>query len=123
MAWVPILKIVLAIGVAAALVRQCRKPAGWPGRWIVALMNRSHAGLTDWGLSHVTIDRDFRMLDVGCGGGATVRRLAAAADLGKVSGIDYSHASVAASRAANADAIASGRVDIRFGSVSRLPYP
>src|SRR5215471_16629418 len=123
MAWAPVLKIALAAGAVAMFVRQCRKPAGWPGRWIVTLMNRSHAGLTGWGLSHVAIDRNFRILDVGCGGGATIRRLASAADLGKVCGVDYSRASVAASRATNADAIAAGRVEIQEGSVSRLPYP
>jgi ubiquinone/menaquinone biosynthesis C-methylase UbiE len=38
------------------------------------------------------------MLDVGCGGGRTISKLAAAASDGRVYGIDYSAPSVAAVR-------------------------
>lgn len=118
-----IVRLVLAAGLIGVLIRQCRKPAGWPGRFIARGMNRSHSALTDWGLSHVAIAKPFRILDVGCGGGGTVQKLAAAASDGKVCGVDYSAASVAASRATNAAAIAAGRVEIQEASVSRLPYP
>jgi SAM-dependent methyltransferase len=86
-------------------------------------MNRSHAGVTAWGLAHVPIEPHFTILDVGCGGGRTIQRLADQASDGKVFGIDYSPASVAASRRTNASAIAAGRADVREGSVSALPFP
>jgi SAM-dependent methyltransferase len=112
-----------AIAVASvALVRQFRKPALWPGQVIARVMNMSHRGLTRWGLGHLTLARDSVVLDVGCGGGSTIRHLAALALDGKVFGIDYSRASVAVARRTNAPAIESGRVDIRHGSVSSLPY-
>ena len=113
---------IVAVAASAIVVRQCRKPAGWPGRLVLWLMNRSHAGLTDWGLSHLRIEPSFTILDVGCGGGRTIRALAAAAPRGKVYGVDYSAASVAASRRANAESIAAGRVDVQQGSVSRLAF-
>jgi SAM-dependent methyltransferase len=112
------------IGLVAAgvLVRQCRKPAWLPGRLIAMQMNVSHRGLTDWALSHVTIEKQFSILDVGCGGGKTVQRLAERAIDGKVCGVDYSPASVATARRTNAAGIASGRVDIRQSTVSALPF-
>ena len=75
--------------VAAILVvtRQCRKPTRWAGKPYLWLMNISHSGLTDWGLQHVVIEKRFTM-DVGCGGGKTVDKLAAMASDGKVYGID-----------------------------------
>lgn len=105
------------------MVSQCRKPSGPVGRRILAAMNQRHSRVTDWGLAHVTIGGAFTILDVGCGGGRTVQKLAAAASEGKVCGIDYSPTSVAHAVETNRADIAGGRVDIREGTVSRLPYP
>src|SRR5438132_3316309 len=85
-------------------------------------MNRHHSKLTDWGLSHVAIRKTDRVLDIGCGGGRTINKLAAMATAGKVHGIDYSEQSVAASRRANARLIDIGRIEIEHGSVSHLPF-
>jgi len=82
-----------------------------------------HAALTDWGLTHVTVNPADACLDVGCGGGRTVQKLAAIAVAGRVCGIDYSEASVRASRRTNADAIVAGGVTIALASVAALPYP
>ncbi len=114
--------VALAI-LAAALINQCRKPAGWLGRYVCWSMNRRHSNVTDWGLQHVSIRKDDTILDVGCGGGRTIQKLSAVATAGKVFGVDYSAASVAASRSANAEAISMGRVDVRQASVSELPFP
>lgn len=113
---------ILGIGAAAVFIRQCRKPEWIPGRLIAMQMNFSHGRLTEWGLTHVRIEPNFTILDVGCGGGRTIQRLAALAPAGKVYGIDYSKASVATARRTNAALIADGRVDIRSGTVSALPF-
>ena len=66
--------------------------------------------------------KNATILDVGCGGGETVRKLAALAPEGNVIGLDYSAASVAVSRETNAQEIESGRVQIEQGSVAVLPF-
>ncbi len=86
-------------------------------------MNSSHSKLTDWGLEHISIENHHTILDVGCGGGRTVSKLAAIATQGKVYGIDYSDESVATTKRANARWIDLGRVEIRRSSVSQLPFP
>ena len=86
-------------------------------------MNASHSKLTDWGLEHVSIENRYTILDVGCGGGRTVGKLAAIATQGKVYGVDYSCESVAATERTNAQWINLGRVEARHGSVSELPFP
>jgi ubiquinone/menaquinone biosynthesis C-methylase UbiE len=101
---------------------QCRKPTGRMGRFTLWRMNWSHSRLTDWGLTKITIEPHSTILDVGCGGGRTVSKLAAIATQGKVCGIDYSDESVAVSKKTNARWIDLGRVEIREGSVSRLPF-
>jgi SAM-dependent methyltransferase len=117
----------LTFSIAALLVAlvmgQCRKPRWMLGRLMVSTMNRSHSRLTDWGLGHVTVEPRASILDVGCGGGRTIQKLAATATSGHACGVDYSAASVAAARRLNRDAIATGHVHIVRGSVSHLPFP
>jgi ubiquinone/menaquinone biosynthesis C-methylase UbiE len=107
---------------ADRVIGQCRKPSGFFGRFILWDMNRHHSKLTDWGLSHVSIKKTDTILDAGCGGGRTVNKLAAMASGGKVHGIDYSEESVTAAHRNNTRWIDIGRVSIREGSVSQLPF-
>jgi ubiquinone/menaquinone biosynthesis C-methylase UbiE len=118
-----ILRLALAVLLVAWLFQQVRKPSGWLGRRVVRAMNLSHATMTDWGLQQVTVPKNATILDVGCGGGWTVRKLVALAPEGKVVGLDYSSASVAVSRDTNAREIEAGRVRIEQGSVAALPFP
>jgi ubiquinone/menaquinone biosynthesis C-methylase UbiE len=111
------------VSLGHALLRQCSKPSGWLGRMNLRNMNRRHAKLTAWGLTHLAVQPTDVVLDIGCGGGKTIARLAAMANAGKIYGIDYSPTSVATSRETNLQLIAEGRADIREGSVSRLPFP
>ena len=102
--------------------QQCRRPSSTAGRAVLHRMNISHAGVTNWGLSHVEIKPSFTILDVGCGGGQTIKTLSAMATDGKVYGIDYSEESVAVARETNRSAIERGQVEIQLGTVSRLPF-
>jgi ubiquinone/menaquinone biosynthesis C-methylase UbiE len=116
-------KVLFAGALMLYVAGQCRKPSSVLGRRLARAMNFSHDKLTRWGLDHVEIRSDFTMLDVGCGGGRTIETLASVADDGKVFGIDYSAASVAVARERNRSSIERGRVDIREGFVSSLPFP
>ena len=102
--------------------RQCQRPTGWLGRIVLWSMNRRHSRLTDWGLSHLTIGEDDAILDVGCGGGRTVAKLAGLAPRGTVYGIDYAPASVAVARNVNRQLVEAGRVSIQEASISELPF-
>jgi len=101
---------------------QFRNPVGWWGRRVLRTMNKHHSQLTDWGLSHLSIPLGGAILDVGCGGGRTIAKLAAASGTGMVYGIDHSAESVHMASTLNAEMIAGGRVAISVGSVSHLPY-
>jgi ubiquinone/menaquinone biosynthesis C-methylase UbiE len=101
---------------------QCQKPSGLLGRFTLWRMNKSHSKLTDWGLAHISVRPQFTILDIGCGGGRTVGKLAALATQGKVYGVDYSEDSVGVSQKINAAFVAEGRVEIQQASVSQLPF-
>ena len=75
------------------LAGQVKKPDRLAGPFFAWLMNRSHAPLTDWAFTHLEIPEGATALDVGCGGGRTIDKLAAKA--AQVYGIDYAAGSVA----------------------------
>jgi ubiquinone/menaquinone biosynthesis C-methylase UbiE len=85
-------------------------------------MNSRHSRVTDWGLSHASAGERDIILDIGCGGGRTVSKLAAIATQGKVYGIDHSRESVAMAMRTNKKWIDLARVEVREASVSRLPF-
>lgn len=93
------------------------------GRFVLWNMNSRHSKVTDWGLSHVIIEKHYTILDAGCGGGRTVSKLATMAREGKVHGVDYSNESVATATRINKQWIGQGRVEIREASVLQLPFP
>jgi ubiquinone/menaquinone biosynthesis C-methylase UbiE len=92
------------------------------GRLVAARMNRHHEKLTLWGLSKITIGAEFVVLDVGCGGGKTISKLAKMAPQGKVFGIDYSLDMVKFSKKTNKTLIAKNRVEIIQGSVEKMSF-
>jgi len=98
-------------------------PEGRFGAFWARFMNIGHSRLTRWGLSHISINKDDTILDIGCGGGRTVNTLAKIAAEGKVYGIDYSEVSVAVSTSINKKLIDAGRVRILHASVDSLPFP
>jgi len=117
------LRYLVGLAVAGYVLFQARKPDKWFGRIFARAMNKGHDRMTDWGLGHVRIENRFQILDVGCGGGRTIEKLASIAAAGMVYGIDYAEGSITASRQHNAGLIKAGRVVIEKASVSQLPFP
>ena len=101
---------------------QYRCPTGVLGREVALSMNKGHWDLTTWGLKQVNVKTDFIILDVGCGGGKTISRLALRACQGKVYGLDQSLDMVDYSRQINRKLIAKNRVEIVQGSVEKTGF-
>ena len=60
------------MGLLKLFFTNCAHPKGRMGRAMLKFMNLCHAPLTNWGLSLVDIQDGWTMLDIGCGGGATL---------------------------------------------------
>lgn len=102
---------------------QFKCPTGAQGREVAELMNREHNALTDWGLSYVKVESDFAVLDVGCGGGRTVGKLAELAFRGWVLGVDCSKDMVEFSKERNRKLTEAGQIQLLQGSVQKLSFP
>lgn len=100
---------------------QCAHPQGRMGRLMLLFMNHGHASLTNWGLSFANFRDGMTMLDIGCGGGATLKRLLKRSRNGKAFGIDISEESVAKAREVNRSLL-DKQVFVQQGSANKLPY-
>ncbi len=97
-------------------------PTGALGRTVAANMNKRHWDLTTWGLKHVSFKSGFVILDVGCGGGKTISRLARRAGEGKVYGLDQSADMVEYSRQINRKLVVENRVEIVKRTVEKTGF-
>ncbi|MBR4898386.1 MAG: class I SAM-dependent methyltransferase [Prevotella sp.] len=109
------------MGLLKSLFTNCAHPKGRMGRAMLKFMNLCHAPLTNWGLNLVDIQDGWTMLDIGCGGGATLKRLLKRSQDAQVYGIDISDESVAKARKVNR-ALLDKQVFIQQGSAAKLPY-
>lgn len=99
-----------------------RNPKGIKGKIMVLMMNKGHARLSKWGLSHITRKEKTDALDLGCGGGANMAVLLKMFPIGTVTGLDYSDISVARSTRLNRKKINRGRCKVLRGDVTKLPF-
>lgn len=99
-----------------------RKPHGQAGEEMLNGMNERHYPVTGWALGFFSFGQNDRILDIGCGGGETLRRMAELVPEGTLTGADYSEVSVRMSREHNREAVASGRMQIVEASVSDMPF-
>ena len=99
-----------------------RKPQGEEGRLMLERMNDSHGAVTSWALEFFTFRGDEEVLDIGCGGGATLARLSEKITSGHLTGVDYSPVSVEMSGRTNREDVAAGKMRILEGSVEHLPF-
>jgi SAM-dependent methyltransferase len=97
-----------------------RKPEGKLGNIQLKSMNKEHTPVSLWGLKHLNISPKDIILDIGCGGGMNINRMAQAAK--KVYGVDYSIESVNLSKEVNEEYIKQGKVEIYEGNVLNLPF-
>ena len=109
------------MGLLKSFFSQCARPEGALGRVMLSFMNYTHAPLTNWGLKLVDIQDGRTMLDVGCGGGFTIRRLLKRSKDAQVYGIDISEESVAKAKKVNAEVL-DKQVFVTQGSAEKLPY-
>jgi ubiquinone/menaquinone biosynthesis C-methylase UbiE len=109
------------MGFLKKLFTNCAHPKGRMGRVMLKFMNASHGPLNNWGLDLVKVQDGWTMLDIGFGGGASLKRMLKRSKGGMVYGIDISEESVEKARKLNADVL-DKQIFIQQGSVTELPY-
>jgi len=108
--------------VRTILMRMFGRPKGVLGRLggvIMARVNRDAAvQIIEW----LDVRPDDKVLEIGFGPGVAIQLLLHRVPAGSVAGVDYSQEMVRQAAARNAAALRDRRVDLRYGSVERLPF-
>ena len=97
------------------------KPVGKAGEEMLIRMNASHYDVTGWALDFMELSGNETVLDIGCGGGETLKRISQKTT-GHLTGLDYSPVSVKMTSQRNAEIIASGRMNVIEASVEKMPF-
>lgn len=103
-------------------MNQFKCPKGKDGITVAKMMNDRHYALTDWGLKKTEIKPNFVVLDIGCGGGETLKKLAQKTPQGRVFGIDHSKDMVNFSKQKNKEEVSQDRVLVFEGSVEKMNF-
>lgn len=101
-------------------LQQTQKPDGLLGSLMISSMNRHHAKLADWGMSHLVNISPDTIEELGCGGGRNVKVLLRKYPDAKISALDYSPLSVRKTMQTNHRAIMAKRCTVVQGSVTKL---
>ncbi len=102
--------------------QQTRKPEGFGGKVMIGMMNSGHAKLAEWAFKFIKYEKDYNVLDIGCGGGSNLKRWLDRCNNGFVTGIDYSIESVNRSIKFNKEAIDNDRCKVVEGNVIAMHF-
>lgn len=99
-----------------------RQPQGAIGRWAGRLMAIANNGMNTFTAGLMDVQPGDRILEIGFGPGRLIERLAAEAKAGVIAGVDPSEIMLEQATRRNQESIAEGRVQLREGTVSALPF-
>jgi ubiquinone/menaquinone biosynthesis C-methylase UbiE len=104
------------------LMRMFGRPEGLLGRLGGIILAHGNRRFAEEMVAFLEVRPSDDVLEVGFGPGIGIALLAGAATKGKIAGIDPSEEMVAQATARNAAAIEAGAVDLRRGTVERMPF-
>lgn len=107
---------------AHTLAQQARRPSGILGRLFGMGMGRINRGVNDFVITQLDVRHDHKVLEIGFGPGKAIQQVSRQLGTGRVYGLDMSSTMVAQAAKLNRRAIEEGKVDLRAGEASQLPY-
>ena len=104
------------------LIKQSQKPSGLVGRVITKIWSFYFKKLSLWAIKQTTISDNYRILEIGYGGGSTIKNLLALNKNLEIHGIDISKESYRTAQRVHSDSIRKGSVQLKIGNVENMPY-
>ncbi len=101
---------------------QQRCPSGFAGWFFGEQMAHQHVEETSWTIAQLYLRPTDDVLEIGFGAGKAIERVAALVPAGTVSGVDLSYAMLETASRRNAQAMKNGRVILRHGNITALPF-
>jgi ubiquinone/menaquinone biosynthesis C-methylase UbiE len=105
------------------IARQSRRPSGWVGEVVARVMARETRAANAFALERLRLAPGDAVLEIGCGHGETLARLAERVAGGFAAGIDPSDVMVRLASRRLRRAIARGHAAVHRAEASHLPFP
>ena len=105
------------------LARQLARPHGLAGLLMRPTLNRLNARVNGTVLDLLALSPEHRLLDIGFGGGVLMKEALQRAPRGFVAGIEISEPMLKLARRRFQDEVRTGRLEVKEGSASGIPYP
>ena len=103
--------------------QQARKPYGWFGRWIMSnIFDFGSARLNRLVYDILSLQTGDHILEIGCGTGKLIDKIARIIDDCVVEGVDFSDTMVSIARRNNRNHIENGKVVINEGNVDNMQF-
>jgi ubiquinone/menaquinone biosynthesis C-methylase UbiE len=100
---------------------QFAHPRGFFGHLAGVIMAIENRGRNRWAISHLALEPDDRVLEIGFGPGWSIAEMSKHVTRGKIVGVDASEAMVSQASQRNRAAILQGRVELHRASAGQLP--
>jgi ubiquinone/menaquinone biosynthesis C-methylase UbiE len=104
------------------IARQSRRPSGWIGEIVARLMERETRPANAFVLAQLGPGPEDDVLEIGCGTGRCLERLARRGPTARAAGIDPSDVMVRIATRRLRREIARGRVEVRRAEAAQLPF-
>src|SRR4029453_7082110 len=101
--------------------RQSRRPSGWIGEIVARVMSFETAPANRAALDVLAVQPGEEVLEIGCGHGRTLARLAATTSA-RLAGVDPSEVMVRLARRRLRPSIEAGRASVALGSSAAIPH-
>lgn len=108
--------------VKSILMRAFGRPQGMLGRLGGFIMARTNRNIAARAIALLDVQPHDSVLEIGFGPGVGIELVASMLSSGRVAGVDASAEMVEQARVRNAEALKTGRVKLRRGSVETLPF-
>jgi ubiquinone/menaquinone biosynthesis C-methylase UbiE len=109
------------MALAEFLARQLRQPSGMAGRAMAYILNRANRPINERAVERLGVRPTDNVLEIGFGGGVALAKVLGRTQ-GFVAGIEISDPMIRHVRRRFRREIEAGRVEVRHGDVSDLPY-
>lgn len=100
------------------IVDQAQRPSGIMGRMMGEVMAMTNRARNKWLLAQLDLQPGLKGLEFGFGNGETLGRFLGQSLRSTATGIDWSASMIDAAKANNREALASGRLSLRQGSIT-----
>ena len=105
------------------MAAQFRQPTGWFGSLVMTrMMNRVNRKIAERTIELLQIGENEPALEIGFGGGVALQLLLEGSRCGGIAGVDFSADMVRRAERKFSNAITVGRLHVKLGDVSHLPF-